>query len=197
MKIEKLTEKDFITSLWTGGKTRQIAIYPHTCQYANRDFIWRLSSADVETESSVFTALPNYNRYISTLNGNITLIHNDVTTINLNPYEIHFFDGGYKTTSLGKCVDFNLMLRKDYAKAEVKSYCLNNDNPSISLDYNNDEAFFAVIFCGNGNIKIDIAEQSINLSSNESVIISDISKLSAKISSDEYAQMIISYIICK
>ena len=41
--------------------------------YVDRDFLWRLSSATVEDAESDFTALPDYERLISTLEGTIEL----------------------------------------------------------------------------------------------------------------------------
>ena len=41
--------------------------------YADRDFLWRLSSATVELDESDFTPLPAYDRVISTLRGDMVL----------------------------------------------------------------------------------------------------------------------------
>ena len=57
MAWQILTAKDFETSRWAGGITTQLAIGPAGAQYPNRDFLWRISSAQVELEHSVFTNL--------------------------------------------------------------------------------------------------------------------------------------------
>ena len=41
--------------------------------YADRDFIYRVSSATVDLEVSDFTALPDYNRLISVLDGDLDM----------------------------------------------------------------------------------------------------------------------------
>ena len=58
----KLTPADFVTSTWSGGTTTQLAIAPEGAVYAERSFLWRVSSATVELETSDFTPLPDYNR---------------------------------------------------------------------------------------------------------------------------------------
>ena len=87
---------------------------------ADRDFLWRLSSATVEDAESDFTALPDYERLISTLEGTIELNHNGGEKLTLNPYEVHRFDGGDDTHSWGRCRDFNLMLRKGKCEGRMR-----------------------------------------------------------------------------
>ena len=69
MTMQHLTPKDYITTKWSGGLTTQLGIAPEGAVYADRDFLWRLSSATVEDAESDFTALPDYERLISTLEG--------------------------------------------------------------------------------------------------------------------------------
>ena len=76
MTIQHLTPGDYITAKWSGGLTTQLGIAPEGAVYSGRDFLWRLSSATVEDAESDFTALPDYERLISTLEGTIELSHN-------------------------------------------------------------------------------------------------------------------------
>ena len=105
MTIQHLTPSDYITTKWSGGLTTQLGIAPAGAVYADRDFLWRLSSATVEDAESDFTALPDYERLISTLEGTIELNHNGGEKLTLNPYEVHRFDGGDDTHSWGRCRD--------------------------------------------------------------------------------------------
>ena len=57
MKIEHLTAGNFITSTWAGGTTTQLYLYPENGSYANRDFLFRISSATVDLEESGFGVL--------------------------------------------------------------------------------------------------------------------------------------------
>ena len=110
--IQKLTEKDYAISSWSGGTTTQLAIWPPEARYADRDFLWRISSATVDLEESDFTPLPDYDRLIATLEGDIVLTHNGGEPIPLRPLEVHAFSGADSTHSRGRCRDFNLMLRR-------------------------------------------------------------------------------------
>ena len=120
MTIQHLTPSDYITTKWSGGLTTQLGIAPAGAVYADRDFLWRLSSATVEDTESDFTALPDYERLISTLEGTIELNHNGGEKLTLNPYEVHRFDGGDNTHSWGCCRDFNLMLRKGKCEGKMR-----------------------------------------------------------------------------
>ena len=107
-KLIKETEQT--TSNWSGGTTTQIAIYPPDASYSNRNFTWRLSSARVEQEESVFTALPGIWRLIMVIEGELELKHAGHHNVHLRPFEQDSFSGGWTTTSYGKVRDFNLML---------------------------------------------------------------------------------------
>lgn len=48
MEWKLLTKEDYVTTTWSGGTTTQLAIAPEGAVYADRDFLWRLSSAGVE-----------------------------------------------------------------------------------------------------------------------------------------------------
>ncbi len=109
---KKLTPADYATSVWSGGATTQLAIAPEGARYADRAFLWRVSSATVELEEADFTALPDYHRLIATLRGDMVLTHNGGVPVTLHPYQVHAFEGSEATHSRGRCTDFNLMLRR-------------------------------------------------------------------------------------
>lgn len=112
MVMHHISPDQYIVSRWSGGITRQIAIAPSGAAYGERSFLWRVSSATVDLDTSVFTPLPDYRRWITTLDGSVTLTHDGGAPIRLTPFDIHQFDGGSRTCSQGRCTDFNLMLRK-------------------------------------------------------------------------------------
>lgn len=106
---------------WSGGTTTQLAIYPNKSVYKDKNFIWRLSSATVEDDTSEFTQLCDYNRIIMILDGKLELNHNDKEIIYLGAFDQNEFDGANHTISKGKVIDFNLMMRKDKCKGSVKA----------------------------------------------------------------------------
>ena len=112
MQYRIITPEEFVTGVWSGGTTTQLAIYPPGASYADRNFIFRLSSATVDTEQSEFTHLPDYDRWLMIFEGRARLVHDSEKEVTLNPYECDAFDGGISTVSFGRVTDYNLMLRK-------------------------------------------------------------------------------------
>ena len=75
----------------------------------------------MELEESDFTPLPDYDRLIATLRGEIRLRHNGGAPLRLAPYQVHAFSGADATHSSGCCRDFNLMLRRGAAEGEMEA----------------------------------------------------------------------------
>lgn len=112
MKTYLFKEEDYNTSRWTGGQTKELAIYPAESKYLDRNFIWRLSSATVEVEESDFSKLPDYDRVLMVLEGEVVLSYEGQRVARLKELEQDRFDGAWKTKSFGKITDYNLMVRK-------------------------------------------------------------------------------------
>lgn len=119
--MRHLRESSYTVSRWSGGTTAQIAIFPPGAAYGGRDFLWRVSSAVVEDERSDFTALPDYERWLMLLEGSLVLRHNGGAPFRLDSWQPHAFDGGADTESVGRCRDFNLMLRKGQCQGELRA----------------------------------------------------------------------------
>lgn len=112
MQYRIIKPEEYETGVWSGGTTTQLAIYPPGASYADRNFIFRLSSATVDTEQSEFTHLPDYDRWLMIFEGRARLVHSSEREVTINPYEYDAFDGGISTVSFGRVTDYNLMLRK-------------------------------------------------------------------------------------
>ena len=147
---KKMKKKDAKISTWNGGETAEYIIEPFDAQYSERDFLWRISSASVELESSFFTSLPAYQRYIVSLDKEIVLQHNQREKISLKPLEIHYFDGADTTYCEGCCTDLNLMLRKDKADGRMEE--LSVDKKESFILHPNTESIF--IYCVKGESQI-------------------------------------------
>lgn len=109
MTITHIPAKHFSPMKWSGGLTTELFIYPKDAHYAKRDFEFRLSTATVEIQESIFTPLPTIARTLLVLDGEMKLDHKHHHTTVLCAGNIDRFDGGWETSSIGKCVDFNLM----------------------------------------------------------------------------------------
>ena len=109
MTIEHIKASDQATTQWTGGTTTQLVIYPKDADYKKRNFLFRISTAKVESEESVFTKLPNVSRKLLILDGEIKIEHKNHYSKILQKYEQDSFSGNWDTKSYGKATDFNLM----------------------------------------------------------------------------------------
>ena len=168
----KLTPADFVTSTWSGGTTTQLAIAPDGAVYAERSFLWRVSSATVELETSDFTPLPDYNRLITTLQGEIDLSHDGGDWIHLRPFDVHRFDGAVATSSRGRCTDFNLMLRKGRVDGSMEAIELRNGSCVVAADKRTpDGAAYAsiLVYCLSGKVLVRSGSEQLELSANEAV----------------------------
>ena len=100
-------------SNWSGGKTWELAIFPEEAKYLDRDFLWRLSTANSDLEESSFTKLPDYDRILMVLEGDVVLAHADQRSVHLQALQSDAFDGAVKTRCYGKLIrDYNLIYRK-------------------------------------------------------------------------------------
>lgn len=107
--MQIIKSKDINTNKWSGGTTKELFIYPENSDYSKREFTYRISTATVDLEESVFTILPDINRYLMVLEGEMYIEHEGQHHLEMKPFDIDIFDGGVQTVSKGKVVDFNLM----------------------------------------------------------------------------------------
>jgi environmental stress-induced protein Ves len=112
MGMQIFTADDRTTITWAGGTSTQIFIHPSNGNFAERDFIFRISTATVEAEESAFTFFEGIMRHLMILKGKLELIHEGRYTKYLTPYDQDTFSGEWNTRSKGKVTDFNLMLKE-------------------------------------------------------------------------------------
>lgn len=168
-KFTVLTPGDYVTTRWAGGSTTQLMIAPPGAVYAERDFLWRVSSATVELDESEFTPLPDYRRFIATLRGDMTLSH-DGGAVTLHPGDIHEFDGGAATRSAGRCTDFNLMLRKGEAGGSLRSLDLTPGQAAFRVE---DRAETVLLYCADGAVDISCGASRRRLDAGKTLLIQD------------------------
>lgn len=139
--MQIIKQSDITTSKWSGGITSELFIYPPESNYKELNFDFRLSRATIEVEESEFTNLPNVNRTLLLLEGELELIHLNQYSKLLKPYQFDTFSGSWKTKSIRKSenqvpIDFNLMTTgntrgrlsviKSKNKKQYHSYKINN-----------------------------------------------------------------------
>ena len=169
MNVTLLNSTDYLASQWSGGSTTQMAIEPAGAVYADRDFLWRLSSATVELEESLFTALPAYDRLIATLSAPIELSHDGGERFELKPYAVHAFDGGAETRSWGQCVDFNLMLRK--GKAAGSARCVRGGESFSAAGDTAAGGHVLYVYCVEGPMNLSCGAESLALKAGDCAVV--------------------------
>ena len=116
MQWKLLTQQQYLAARWSGGTTTQLAIEPEGAVYAEREFLWRLSSAGVEQDYSEFTQLPDYNRLLAPLQGQLELSIEGGRRQVLSPLELAPGSGLVWTAPLPA--------PKEYPKVTLALYCV-------------------------------------------------------------------------
>ena len=162
MKIIRKSEQ--ITSAWSGGTTTQLFIYPENASYQERNFLFRISTATVEIEESVFTKLPGISRQIMILDGTLKLEHTGRYTKILHKFETDYFDGNWETKGYGKVTDFNLMTNGKVQGSLIgKSLKKNESIQFQTINSGNLLGFYVV----KGILEIKTDLETLNLNDND------------------------------
>ena len=140
------------TTPWSGGTTTELFIYPMLSKYATRNFNFRLSTATVNVQESTFTSLPGITRTLMVLEGEMTLLHKSHHTAKLGKFDSDNFKGDWKTASIGKCLDFNLMTMGN-THGTVESLNGNKGKP-VTFSFS-DKIQHLLIYVHSGQIKIE------------------------------------------
>lgn len=162
MKIIRKSEQ--ITSAWSGGTTTQLFIYPENASYQERNFLFRISTAKVDVEESVFTKLPGISRQIMILDGILKLEHTGRYTKILHKFETDYFDGNWETKGYGKVTDFNLMTNGKVQGSLIgKSLKKNESIQFQTINSGNLLGFYVV----KGILEIKTDLETLNLNDND------------------------------
>lgn len=174
MDIKVYNSRDYKESKWSGGNTREMAIFPENSEYLDRDFIWRLSSADSELEESSFTKLPDYDRILMVLEGSVVLAHGDERSARLGPLEQDCFDGSIKTKCFGTLKkDYNLIMRKG---CRGKMCVIEPESTGVRTDIDTDtaegESISAGIYCLEGYAVVSAGGRQVMVREDEQLVCS-------------------------
>lgn len=156
MQYSIITPNNFNTIKWSGGTSTELLIYPSNSDYQQRNFDFRLSTATVEVEKSDFTPLPGVSRKLMILDGEIEISHENHYTKKLAKFDIDSFEGDWKTSSVGKCIDFNLMTRGN-ATGEISALSLEK-NQATKLALEKNLSYF-ILYVSEGEISINIDDK--------------------------------------
>jgi len=155
LNVEVLNQKQYTVSRWSGGDTTELYIYPKDGSYTDRNFSFRISTATVDKDTSVFTKLPGIQRKLMVLNGSVRLDHNGIKGKCLQPGDQEAFLGEWDTKSEGIVRDFNLMTT---ASAEGMLTLINlpsGEKENIALCRQDPGKYFLLLYLpGSGQITL-------------------------------------------
>lgn len=182
MNISIYTPNNYKTSQWAGGSTTQLFIAPAEADYANREFDYRLSTAVVELESSDFTPLPDVDRKLMILEGEISIHHQNHHSKVMKPFDVDSFSGSWNTSSKGMCSDFNVMCKNGFSSKLFSVDISSNNDYTLNIDTDAVQCF---LYIQNGNVSIESDNKSSYQIDNKSLIqISEIDKIKLSTSID-------------
>lgn len=186
MKISILKSDAFKTKSWAGGITTELFIYPENTSYKKGDFDFRLSKAHVADGESVFTSLPNINRKLMVLEGEITLKHENQYSKQLASFDLDTFDGGWQTSSIGKCIDFNLMTKGKTNGDLIGFEILEGKSieQKINVEYE-----FGFIYNFRGKTSLNIQDKLYHLEEGNLMVIKHLKPLSIQFNSKESSKI--------
>lgn len=144
------------TTTWSSGTTTELAIYPADAKYTKHNFKWRISTATVNNETSIFTMLPGIWRILMVVEGDLSLEHTGHHNVHLAPFEQDQFSGEWETKSRGKATDFNVMLTEGYvANLRLLTYAATEDRQVIvpKQEYSNES--FEIFYNLSGELEIE------------------------------------------
>jgi len=192
MAFSIIKAENFNTSNWSGGTSTQLYIYPQTADYKKRTFDFRLSTARVNIEKSEFTPLTGVSRKIMILDGQIVISHKDHYSKKLKKLDIDEFEGDWQTSSIGTCIDFNLMTTGK-TKGDLSALVLKEKQALdylIEKDYSN-----LLIYLYSGEISFNMGDDNHKLNQGELLVINKLEIEILQISAHESSELIISKII--
>jgi environmental stress-induced protein Ves len=191
MEYKIIASENLKSVSWSGGATTELFIYPPTADYQKRNFLFRLSISTVETEKSEFTLLSGVSRKLMVLSGNIILEHENHDTKRLSEFDVDDFEGDWKTTSYGKCTDFNLMTKSEATGIITALPIEKNQNTS----YDKVDTFnWLFVYIYSGKVDVKINTQSIGLLIGDLLVLEDYESQDLEIKGIEKSVLVFSHI---
>ena len=143
MKLIK--QSDYKVMPWKNGKgiTAEIAKFPEASAFPDGDFVWRLSSAKVDS-SDPFSRFPNCDRLLVVWKGQGLLL-NEVPLLPEQPHLFNGEDSIYARLLNGPVVDVGLIYRRDKVSAQMTTERLSGGEKIEKVNRGT-----LIIFCAEG-----------------------------------------------
>jgi uncharacterized protein len=187
-----IRSENFKTTNWAGGTSTELFVYPLESDYKKRNFSFRLSTAKVEVEKSEFTSLPGISRKIIVLDGAVLLNHENHHSKQLNKFDVDTFVGEWKTTSIGKCTDFNLMTMGE-TKGEISELVIEK-NQTADYCYK-EESDWLFMYVYTGKVSVELISKNETLNKGDLLVLKEPGQTNLGIKALEYSELVFSEIL--
>jgi uncharacterized protein len=161
MNLKILKKSGFTTTKWSGGYATQLYVYPEDGSYAERNFLFRLSSATVTDEKSTFTKLDGVSRKLMVLAGEMKLEHLGRYSKVLREFEQDSFMGDWDTVSYGKVIDFNLMTKEGCTGRLENIKVASGSEVTLELTHNESSNVIRALYTVGNSMKLLFGEEEI------------------------------------
>ena len=179
MIVKKISEKEKVVSIWSGGITSQLYIAPENSVFAERNFDFRISSAVIEVEESDFTPMPGFSRILMVLDGELEISHEGHYSKFLKQFEVDEFSGDWKTSSKGMVVDFNLIMGEGIS-GRMKYISLKKEENILKINSRRGKFQFARTigyYLISGKIQINLNQLEYILEKGEMILIERVGEI--------------------
>lgn len=172
MKYTLYKEEDYKVTPQMGGNTKELAVFPKTAEYLERNFIWRMSLDTVNAEETTFSRLTDYDRVLVVLEGETVLSYENQRVARLANLEQDRFDGAWKTHSFGSFSSINLMVRKGcegyidliFPKKEADILPVPAESEKTNSEH--------ILYCSEGYCVVTCGKESIMMKEGQTLVIS-------------------------
>jgi environmental stress-induced protein Ves len=173
MKYIIISKQHISPSIWDGGKTFEYYIYPPKTNYANRDFLFRISAASIEKVPSVFTRFENFQRFLVMLDNDLDIRRNDKIE-HYSQQDVFVFDSNDEIISQSLGNDFNVMVSKSISFSAVE----------ILTEINHSIADFILVFA-KVETEIQLNNQKLILEKDDLLVIENVNQQEISIKSQQ------------
>lgn len=117
--MKLLKKSDSLTMPWKNGlgSTAQIALYPPSADFASGDFLWRISSATVQS-AGPFSQFPGFDRWLVVLSGEGLLL-NGFPLLPLSPFHFSGDELIHSDLLNDPVTDLGIIYRRDRVHASM------------------------------------------------------------------------------
>lgn len=119
MEFILISKQNININYWNGGETFEYFIYPEHTNYADKDFLFRISSATIQKVPSEFTRFSGFERFLVMLDNDLLIERNKKQEM-YKVLEIFKFNSNDRIESFSSGNDFNLIISEQLTNYKIQ-----------------------------------------------------------------------------